>query len=126
MIPGKFEHVLQNNGSRVAAQNQWFDTTAYCVTGTSTCPGVGPLNLLGNTRPMTLDAPGYRNVDASLFRDFQIYGRMRFNLRGEFSNVLNLTNLSAPVAVMNNTNFGKVTGSSGNNRIIQVGGRLLF
>jgi hypothetical protein len=27
---------------------------------------------------------------------------------------------------MNNSSFGKVTGSGGSNRIIQVGGRILF
>ncbi len=126
VIPGKFEHVLPNNGSRVAAQNQWFDTSAYCIAGSNGCPGVGPLNLYGNVRPMSLDAPGYRNVDASLFRDFDIHGSMKFNLRGEVSNVFNLTNLGAPTSTMNSSNFGKVTTSSGNNRIIQVGGRLLF
>jgi hypothetical protein len=126
LIPGKTEHVLQNNGSRVAAQNQWFDTSAYCVTGTAGCPGVGPLNLLGNIRPMSLDQPGFRNVDASLFRDFAIHRDLKFNLRGEVSNVFNLTNLGTPTATMNSANFGKITGNSGNNRIIQVGGRLLF
>lgn len=126
VIPGKVQRVLPNNGSRVTAMNQWFDTSAYCITGTSGCPGVGPLNLLGNTRPYTLDAPGYRNVDASLFRDFAIHKDLRFQLRGEFRNVFNLTNLGTPTAVMNNANFGKVTGSGGDNRIIQVGGRILF
>ena len=126
VIPGKFEHVLPNNGSRVAAQNQWFDTSAYCIAGSNGCPGVGPLNLYGNVRPMSLDAPGFRNVDASLFRDFDIRHNLKFNLRGEVSNVFNLTNLGAPTATLNSSNFGKVTGSSGNNRIIQVGGRLLF
>jgi len=126
VIPGKMQRVLPNSGSRVTAMNQWFDTSAYCVTGTTGCPGVGPLNLLGNTRPYTLDAPGYRNVDASLFRDFAMYHDLRFQLRGEFRNVFNLTNLGTPTATMNNANFGKVTGSGGDNRIIQVGGRILF
>ncbi len=126
VIPGKFERRLPNGGSRVAAMNQWFDTTAYCTAGVNGCPGVGPLNLLGNTRPMTLDAPGYRNVDASLLRTFPLRERLKFELRGEFSNVFNLTNLSAPVATINSTNFGRITGSSGNNRIIQVGGRMSF
>ena len=126
VIPGKVERRLPNGGSRVAAMNQWFDTSVYCTAGINGCPGVGPLNLLGNTRPMTLDQPGFRNVDASLLRTFPLYERVRFEIRGEFSNVLNLTNLGGPTATINSVNFGKVTGSSGNNRIIQVGGRLLF
>ena len=127
IIPGKTARVLDNGGSRVAAQNQWFDTSAYCRPGVDAgCPGVGPLGLLGNTRPATLDAPGYRNIDASLFRDFAIYHDWKFQLRGEAVNVFNLTNLGTPSAAINSTTFGKVTGSGGQNRIIQVGGRILF
>lgn len=126
VIPGKTPRVLDNNGSRTTAMNAWFDTSAYCTTGTAGCPGVGPANLLGNTRPYTLDAPGFRNVDASLFRDFNIHRDLRFQLRGEFVNVFNLTNLGAPTAALNSANAGKILGASGNNRIIQVGGRILF
>jgi hypothetical protein len=128
VVPGKIAKVLDNGGSRVTAMNQWFDTSAYCIAGTGSCPGVGPLNLLGNTRPATLDSPGYRNVDASVLRSFKLYEQLKFELRGEFSNVLNLTNLGTPNAVMNSATFGKVTGvpTGVNNRIIQVGGRMLF
>jgi hypothetical protein len=124
---GKTPHLIDNGHSRVAMEKQWFDTTAYCRPGVDAgCPGVGPLGLLGNTRPAQLDDPGYRNVDASLFRDFNVYHEARFQLRGEFTNVFNLTNLGAPSAAINSTTFGQVTGSGGSNRIIQVGGRLLF
>lgn len=124
---GKFAHLINNGHSRVAMENQWFDTTAYCRPGTDAgCPGVGPLGLLGNVRPMSLSDPGFRNVDASLFRDFAIHESFRFQLRGEATNVFNLTNLGAPTGAMNSANFGKVTGSGGSNRILQVGGRLLF
>ena len=126
IAPGKFAHLVDNGRSRLAMENQWFDTSAYCLPGTTGCSGVGPLGLLGNTRPMELSAPGYRNVDASLFRDFAIHEQLRFQLRGEFTNVFNLTNLGTPTASMNNANFGKATGSGGSNRVMQVGGRILF
>jgi len=126
IAPGKFAHLIDNGHSRVAMENEWFDKTAYCVTGSTGCPGLGPLNLLGNTRPAQLSDPGYRDVDASLFRDFGIYSRIKFQLRGEFTNVFNLTNLGAPSATMNSSTFGEVTGSGGSNRVIQVGGRILF
>ena len=126
VAPGKIPHILGGKRSRVDGETEWFDTTAYCVPGTSGCPGVGPLNLLGNTRPAQLDDPGYRDVDASLFRTFGIFESLKFQLRGEFTNVFNLTNLGTPTAAMNSSNFGKVTGSGGSNRIIQVGGRILF
>ena len=126
VAPGKVPRILGGNRSRVAGEAEWFDTSAYCVPGTTDCPGVGPLNLLGNTRPAQLDDPGYRDVDASLFRTFGIFENLRFQVRGEVTNVFNLTNLGTPTTAMNSSNFGKVTGSGGSNRIIQVGGRILF
>ena len=124
---GKFPHVLDNGRSRVAMEKQWFDTTAYCRPGVDAgCPGIGPLGLLGNTRPAQLSDPGYRNVDASLFKDFDIHEEIKFQLRGESSNVFNLTNLGAPSASISSSTYGQVTGSGGSNRIIQVGGRILF
>jgi hypothetical protein len=126
IIPGKTQHILGGKRSRVAAMKEWFDTTAYCVPGTTGCPGVGPLNLLGTERPAQLDDPGYRDIDASLFRTFGIFENLKFQLRGEFTNVFNLTNLGTPSTAMNSSTFGEVTGSGGSNRIIQVGGRILF
>lgn len=126
IAPGHFAHLIDNGRSRVAMEKEWFDTTAYCVSNNTSCPGLGPLGLLGNERPAQLSDPGYRNVDASLFRDFKVYERFKFQLRGEFTNVFNLTNLGTPSTAMNSTTFGQVTGSGGSNRIIQVGGRLLF
>jgi outer membrane receptor protein involved in Fe transport len=125
IVPGKSPHTLVNR-SRVAEMAQWFDTSAYCIAGTGGCPGVGPLSLLGNERPAQLDDPGYRNVDASLFRTFNIHESLAFQFRGEVSNVFNLVNLGTPSAAMNSSTYGQVTGSGGTQRIIQVGGRILF
>lgn len=126
IVPGKTPRTLPSS-SRTGEMKQWFDTSAYCRPGVDAdCPGVGPLGLLGNERPMQLDDPGYRNVDASLFRSFDIHEALRFQLRGEVSNVFNLVNLGAPSASMNSSTYGQITGSGGGQRIIQVGGRLLF
>ena len=126
IVPGQHIGLINNGGSRVAMMNQWFNTAAYCVPNNSTCPGTGPLNLLGLTRPAELSGPGYRDIDASIFRDFTVYREWKFQIRGEALNVFNLTNLGQPNATMNNAQFGKITGSAGNNRIIQIGGRILF
>jgi outer membrane receptor protein involved in Fe transport len=127
IIPGKSAHLINNGHSRVAMEKEWFDTSVYCRPGLDAgCPGLGPLGLLGNTRPAQLSDPGYRDVDASLFRNFKIYRASQFQLRGEFTNVFNLTNLGGPSATMNSSTFGQVTGSGGSNRVIQVGGRILF
>ena len=86
----------------------------------------GPRGLLGNERPAQLDDPGYRNVDASLFRSFHIRESLQFQFRGEVSNVFNLVNLGTPSSAMNSSTYGQITGSGGSQRIIQVGGRILF
>jgi outer membrane receptor protein involved in Fe transport len=125
IVPGKTPHTLPQH-SRAAEMTQWFDTSAYCVTGTSGCPGLGPLNLLGNERPAQLDVPGYRNVDASILRTFNIHESLAFQLRGEASNVFNLVNLPGPSAAMNSSTYGQITGAGNPMRIIQVGGRILF
>ena len=126
IIPGKSPHTLPQS-SRVAEMKQWFDTTAYCRPGTDAgCAGLSPSGLLGNERPAQLDDPGYRNVDASLFRSFHIRESMQFQFRGEVSNVFNLVNLGTPSSAMNSSTYGQITGSGGSQRIIQVGGRILF
>ncbi len=126
IVAGGNPHTLTDK-SRVKEMAQWFDKTAYCKPGVDAgCPGIGPLGLLGNERPAQLDVPGYRNVDASLFRDFKIYRETRFQLRGEISNVFNLVNLGTPSASMTSSTYGQITGSGGSQRVIQVGGRLLF
>jgi hypothetical protein len=126
VIPGKTPHTLPQS-SRRGEMKQWFDTSAYCRPGLDAgCPGVGPAGYLGNTRPMQLDVPGYKNVDASLFRSFNVYEQVKFQLRGEFSNVFNFVNLGGPSASISSGTYGQITGSGGGQRIIQVGGRLLF
>ncbi len=125
IVAGKVPHTLPQH-SRVGERKQWFDTSAYCIAGSAGCSGIGPLNLLGNERPAQLDVPGYRNVDASLFRTFDIHESFRFQLRGEVQNVFNLVNLGGPSATMNSSTYGQITGSGGGARIIQVGGRILF
>jgi outer membrane receptor protein involved in Fe transport len=126
---GKFAHLLPY--SRVlptaATQPRWFDTSAYCEVGSTGCPaGGGPGSLDGLVSPNSLDAPGFKSVDAAIFRDFGIYERVKFQFRGEATNVFNFVNLNAPGGTLTTTNtFGVIT-SAGNMRQIQLGGRIIF
>jgi outer membrane receptor protein involved in Fe transport len=106
---------------------EWFQTNSYCRVASAGCPaGGGPSGLDGLVPPNSLDAPGYKNVDASLFRDFTIYSRVKFQFRGEATNVFNFVNLSAPGGTLSSTSSFGVISSGNNMRVIQVGGRLLF
>jgi outer membrane receptor protein involved in Fe transport len=120
VVPGKVPHVL---GQRT----EWFDTSAYCRVGTGGCPaGGGPSGLDGLVRANSLDGPGYKDVDASIFRDFAINDRIKFQFRGEATNVFNFVNLSNPGGTLSSTSsFGVITGASAM-RVLQVGARLLF
>ena len=132
-VPGVLPHVNDNGHSRVAMMNNWVDPSQFCTPNPTTgaCAGVGPAGSDGTLRQNALDAPGRRGIDASIFRDFKFHERFTFQLRGESTNVFNLTNLPAPNGNLNaTTTFGRITnavnaGTFGN-RVIQVGGRILF
>ncbi len=127
ILPGQTAHLIPYQRSVFTASTaKWFNTAAYCKNGAAGCPaGAGPSHLDGTVRANALDAPGYRDVDASIFRDFTIRGRIKFQFRGEATNVFNMVSLSAPAGTFNSGTFGTITGASAM-RVIQVGGRLLF
>jgi hypothetical protein len=115
---------------RSVERNEWFNTAAFtvnCATGSTGCSnqGIGPGGADGNEPRDYLRAPGYRDVDLGLFRDFKFDRGIIFQIRGEANNALNMVSLSAPTGTMTSTNYGKITSAS-SPRIIQVGGRLTF
>jgi outer membrane receptor protein involved in Fe transport len=141
LMPGVTGHLNNVGKSRVAAEADWIDPSQFCSFGQTTpitggtnpaCTGAGPAGSDGTVRENTFDAPGRRDIDASIFRDFPITERVKFQLRGEATNVFNLTNLPAPTGTLTSgpTSFGhingSITGGYFSNRIIQVGGRVLF
>jgi hypothetical protein len=129
-FPGNISfHRINPNVATATGQTlpNWFNTNAYCKIGSTGCPtGLGTLGLDGAVAPNSGTAPGYKSTDAAIFRDFGIRGRVKFQFRGEATNVFNFVNLNAPGATLSSTTgFGKITGG-GTMRQLQVGGRLLF
>jgi hypothetical protein len=107
---------LDPNRSRSDVTNQWFDPAAFAV------PALGQD---GNSGRNILDAPGIRNVDLAIFRDFAIREAMRLQFRGEFTNALNLVNLNAPTAALNSAAVGTIRNAR-SMRQTQLGLRLTF
>jgi len=142
MMPGMSPHLNNVGKSRIAAEADWIDPSQFCSYGQTTpitggsnpaCAGAGPAGSDGTVRQNTFDAPGRRDIDASIFRDFPITERVKFQIRGEATNVFNLTNLPAPSSTTltsGPTSFGHINGSISagyfSNRVLQVGGRILF
>ncbi|HTJ31559.1 MAG TPA: TonB-dependent receptor [Acidobacteriaceae bacterium] len=101
----------------------WFNTAAFTPNGPGL--GIGPGGADGNTPRDYLRAPGYRDIDLGLFRDFKFERGFVFQLRGEATNAFNMVSLNAPTANLASGNNGKITGAA-SPRLIQVGARLTF
>jgi hypothetical protein len=95
---------------------EWFNTAAF-TTGANGTDGTSSRNLL--------DAPGAKNVDLGLFRNFKIHERAMLQARGEFTNAFNIVNLSAPTASLSSALIGQIRSASAM-RGVQVGLRLTF
>jgi hypothetical protein len=113
---------------------EWFNTAAFVANGPGVAGGIGPGGADGNTPRDYIRAPGYRDVDLGLFRDFQFERGITFQIRGEATNAFNLVSLSSPGlsgppptagGTPSSSSFGVITGAS-SPRIIQLGGRLTF
>ena len=79
----------------------------------------------GNAGRNLLHGPGSETVNASLFKNFPIKERLKFQFRFETFALLNHANFSNPSATFNTSSFGNITSASGN-RNIQLGAKLIW
>ncbi len=114
---------LNAHRSRSVSRHEWFNTAAFTPNGPGLGIGVGGAD--GDTSRNYLRAPGYRDIDLGLLRDFKFERGIVFQLRGEAINAFNLVSMSAPTANLASKNNGVIT-SAATPRLIQVGARLTF
>jgi hypothetical protein len=107
---------LDPNRSRSDVSNAWFNTAAFAAPATGTD---------GNLGRNVLDAPGVRNVDLGLFRNFRFRERFNLQARGELTNALNLVNLNGPTGTLSSAAFGTIRTAAAT-RQVQLGLRLTF
>ena len=107
---------LDPNRPRSQTTARWFNTAAFAANALGTD---------GNSARNLLDAPGYRNVDLGLFRNFRFQERMNLQFRAEFTNFFNFVNLNSPNATLTSANFGQIT-SGREMRQLQLGLRMTF
>jgi hypothetical protein len=124
LVPG-VSAFLDPHRSRSVAAKEWFNTAAFTQNGPGVPGGIGPGGADGNAPRDYLRAPGYRNIDLGVFRDFRLLERFTFQLRGEATNAFNLVSLNAPTANLKSALNGQIT-SAASPRLIQVGARLTF
>jgi hypothetical protein len=107
---------LDPNRPRAQVLLQWFNTAAFAA---------NPIGTDGTSARNLLDAPGFKNVDMGIFRDFAFREAVKLQFRAEFTNFFNLVNLNPPNATLASTNFGQITGAQPM-RQLQLGLRLAF
>jgi hypothetical protein len=81
-----------------------------------------PVGSFGNVGKGAFRGPGKFNVDTGLIKNFYPFRSredIRFQLRGEFFNVLNHTQFNDPDVTRNDGNFGGIYGAA-DPRIIQL------
>jgi hypothetical protein len=85
-----------------------------------------PASLLpGNAKRGTITGPGFQRGDVGIFRNFRIYGNLKFQFRAEAFNVANHTNIQTLGTTATSTLFGTIEGYR-DARILQFGGRFDF
>jgi len=89
----------------------------YPITPTNYAYGSAGRNLL--------HGPGSETVNWSLFKNFPIKERMKFQFRFETFALFNHANFGNPSATLGTSSFGNIT-SAGGNRNIQFGAKLQF
>jgi hypothetical protein len=97
--------------------SQWFNTSAFALTAAYT---------FGNSGRSILDGPGTISVDFSLMKRFFITERQRLQLRAEFFNIPNHANFTYPRNSVGASDFGAISSTTWDNRVIQLALKYIF
>ncbi len=117
LVPGKNPQSAPSGGR---SPDRYFDITAV----TRPAPGTyGTLGLQSNT------APPQKNLDFSMFKDFRLNERMKFQFRGEFFNLFNTPyfDVGSIGRIEGDSSFGRIDRTiSGTERHVQLALRFMF
>jgi hypothetical protein len=94
----------------------WFDTSAFAAPAQFT---------FGNSPRSGLRGAGLVTTDVTLEKSVWLKEKLKFDLRGEFYNILNHANFNVPGATYGAADFGLVT-SARAGRTVQLAARLSF
>lgn len=81
----------------------------------------------GTAARNSLRSARYINMDASIFRQFPVWGERRFEFRLEAFNLFNHPVMGTPNNDLNNgSSFGTINGTASTERQLQLGGKFIF
>ena len=108
--------------------NNWWGTDPSAVGCTGPDNGIcaygaaynGGLPAFGTTRINTERAPGYRQVDTSLFKDVHVWREQVVGFRADFFNIFNIASYGNPDNGVTDSNFGQISSVRSPPRQIQL------
>lgn len=107
------------DGPREDRLTRWFDTTVFSQ------PPAFSFGNAGATFPL-LRTDRVRNLDLSLFKHFELRGRMRLQARVEAFNALNRVQFGSPNTSVTSSSFGLVNTQANTPRQLQFGVKMLW
>jgi len=113
--------------------DDWWGTdpsTQPCLTagvddGTCAYGNAAPF-AFGTAHNSTERAPGYRQVDMSLFKDFHVWHEQVVGFRADFFNIFNIASYGNPDNSITDSNFGQITNVRSPARQIQLSLHYIF
>jgi hypothetical protein len=97
--------------------NRWLNPAAF----RAPAPGT-----YGNLAVFSLVGPEWFNVDMGVTRSFRLAGEQQLQFRAEIFNLLNRVHLDIPVFLLNSPDFGLITSTAGDPRILQLALKYVF
>ena len=88
--------------------------------------GVAGQFAFGSAHNSTERAPGYRQVDTSLFKDFHVWREQVVGFRADFFNIFNIASYGNPDNSVTDSSFGQITSVRSPARQIQLSLHYIF
>jgi carboxypeptidase family protein/TonB-dependent receptor-like protein len=97
------------------------DNTINCPSNGACAYGAAAPFTFGTARNSTERAPGYRQVDMSLFKDFHVWGEQHvLGFRADFFNIFNIASYGNPDNGVTDSSFGLISSVRSPSRQIQL------
>ncbi len=111
--------------------NNWFGTDPSATGCSSTDNGIcayGPTTGInfGTASVGSERAPGFENIDTSIFKDFHITEGQAIGFRANGYNVFNIASYGNPDSSITDTNFGQINSTRSASRVIELSAHYTF